>query len=300
MRMELKDLPLEGIELHSNGSFSAMALCDYKTGMETFTFIEDARYLHFISDNPDITCVMCTNALIEMIPASITGMCVSDTPKTDFFMLHNRLCNVDEYKRDSFKTKIGENCTISPMAHIDSENVIIGNNVRIEEFVSIKARSQIGDNVTLRSGSVIGCDGYEFKPRFDDMFYVEHAGGVIIGNYVDIYSNTCICKALFPWDDTIIGEYTKIDNLVHIAHACKIGKRNFIVASVVVCGAAETSDDVYIGPNATIAKIHMSENSKASLGSVVTKNVAANMTVSGNFAIEHSRMINHIKKISRG
>ena len=296
--MKLSELPLENIKIIKDGTFNIMALCDFPTDNKTFTFINEEKYLYYLKKNPNITCVMCTDELVKKIPESIMGICASQTPKNDFFFLHNRLCSMKEYKVNEYETRIGSNSSISPLAHIEAKNVTIGNNVIIEEFVSIKSNTQIGDNVTIRAGAIIGCDGFEFKSLNDQIIYIEHTGGVIIGNNVDIYSNSCICKAIFPWDNTIIGDYTKIDNLVHVGHACKIGKRNYLVAGVVLCGSVFTEDDVYIGPNATIAKIKMSKKSKASLGSVVIGNVETDVTVSGNFAIEHLKMLKHIVKIS--
>jgi len=299
-QMRLSNIQLENIKLVSDGSFNVMAHCDTVIGKDTFVFIENEKYVDFIEKNPAITCVLCTEELIETMPDTVSGICFSNSPKLDFFLLHNRLCKTTEYRRASFKTKIGKNCSISPLAQIDSENVIIGDNVKIEEFVSIKANTRIGNNVTIRACSVIGGDGFEYKCSDDDVYFVEHVGGVEINDFAEIFSNTCICKAFFPWDNTIIGEFTKVDNLVHIGHACKIGKRNLIVAGAVFCGGATTDDDVYIGPNATIARINMAENSKASLGSVVINNVAPGKTMSGNFAVDHLTMLRHSSKLARG
>ena len=298
--MRLSNLPLENIQLVRDGSFNAMAHCDTFAGTDTFTFTENEKYIDLIEKNPAITCVLCTEDLIEKIPETVSGICTSSTPKLDFFLLHNRLCKTKEYIRSSFKTKIGKNCSISPLAHVDAESVIIGDNVKIEEFVSIKANARIGNNVTIRACSVIGGDGFEYKCSNDEVHFVEHAGGVEINDFVEIFSNTCISKAFFPWDNTIIGEHSKVDNLVHIGHACKIGKRNLIVAGAVFCGSATTDDDVYIGPNATIARVHMAEKSKASLGSVVINNVAPGKTMSGNFAVEHLNLLRHTANLARG
>jgi UDP-3-O-[3-hydroxymyristoyl] glucosamine N-acyltransferase len=298
--MYLSELPLENIKLVRDGQFCAMALCDVQTGMYTLTYIEDIKYIPFINRNPEVTCVLCTFDIVNKLPESVIGVCISSSPKIDFFLLHNRLCSFREYAREEYETQIGVNCSISPLAHIDSKNVTIGNNVKIEEFVSIKENTCIKDNVRIRAGTVIGCDGFEFKQKENEAYFIEHAGGVIIGNNVELFANTCVCKALFPWDNTIIGDYTKVDNLVHIAHACKIGRNNIITACVSFCGSAQTKDDVFIGPNATIAKITMSENSRASLGSVVINNVKKNITVSGNFAVEHSRfLMNYSRAIAK-
>jgi len=298
--MRLSNIPLEKIQLVRDGSFNVMAHCESFTGTDTFTFIENEMYVHFIEKNPEITCVLCTESLVEKLPETVSGICISRSPRLDFFLLHNRLCKINEYRRPSFKTKIGNNCSISPLAFINTENVHIGDNVKIEEFVSIKANTRIGKNVTIRSGSIIGGDGFELKSSPDEVHFIEHIGGVEINDFAEIFSNTCVCKAIFPWDNTVIGEYSKIDNLVHIGHSCQIGKRNLIIAGAVFCGKATTGDDVYIGPNATIAKIHMADKSKASLGSVVVNNVDPATTMSGNFAVEHLTLLRHTSKLARG
>ena len=298
--MRLSNIPLENIKLVRDGSFNAMAHCDTFPGTDSFTFIENEKYIDFIEKNTAVSCVLCTEELVGKIPKTVSGICTSSTPKLDFFLLHNRLCKLNEYKRTAFKTKIGKNCSISPLAHINTENVIIGDNVKIEDFVSIRANTRIGNNVTIRACSVIGGDGFEYKCSENEVHFVEHVGGVEINDFVEIFSNTCICKAFFPWDNTIIGEHSKVDNLVHIGHACKIGKRNLIVAGAVFCGGATTGDDVYIGPNATIARINMAEKSKASLGSVVINNVTPGKTMSGNFAVDHLTMLRHTSKLATG
>ena len=295
----LSELEWEGLEVIKDGLFEAMALCDARPGAATLTWLDDEKYIRQLAENPDITCVVCEVSLAEQIPESVTGVCVSSHPRNDFFLIHNHLCSSREYIRQEFDTVIGKNCNISPLSYIESKNVVIGDNVCIEEFVSIKANTKIGDNSRVRTGTVIGCDGYEFKNADNKIVYIEHAGGVIVGSDVDVYSNTCVCKAVFPWDDTVVGDSSKIDNLVHVAHACKIGKRNYIVAGTVLCGSLITEDDVYVGPNATIGKVIMSKGSRASLGSVVTTDVKPGTTLSGNFAIEHQKLIKHIKALMK-
>jgi UDP-3-O-[3-hydroxymyristoyl] glucosamine N-acyltransferase len=174
---------------------------------------------------------------------------------------------------------------------VTSENVIIGNNVVVEEFVSIKKNVIIGDGSIIRTGAVIGGAGYEFKQVGDVVVGVSHLGGVCIGEGVEILHNACVCAAVFPWDNTVIGSQTKVDNLAYISHCCKIGKRNNIIGGAVLCGSVVTEDDVYIGPNATLSRVKMKNRSKASLGSVVIRNVPEGMTVSGNFAIEHTKLL---------
>ena len=110
------------------------------------------------------------------------------------------------------------------------------------------------------------------------------------GNFVD--------KAIYPWDDTIIGENSKTDNNVHIAHADKIGKRVFIAASTCIAGRVEIGNDVWIGPGVTVTNgISIGDKAHISIGSVVTKSVKGGEKVTGNFAIEHAKFINYLRKI---
>ena len=109
------------------------------------------------------------------------------------------------------------------------------------------------------------------------------------GNFVD--------KAIYPWDNTIIGDYSKTDNNVHIAHADKIGKRVFIAACTCIAGRVETGDDVWIGPGVTVINgISIGDKAKISIGSVVTKSVKNGEQVTGNFAIPHAKFIENLKK----
>ena len=128
----------------------------------------------------------------------------------------------------------------------------IGNNVVIEEFVSIKENTIIGDNCVIRAGSIIGGEGFEHKRNGEDVLSVKHLGGVIIEDNVEFQQGNFVDKAIYPWDDTIIGENSKTDNNVHIAHADKIGKRVFIAASTCIAGRVEIGNDVWIGPGVTV------------------------------------------------
>lgn len=105
--------------------------------------------------------------------------------------------------------------------------------------------------------------------------------GVIKGKGVEIGRHTCIDKGSYR--DTKIGDYTKIDNLVHIGHNSIIGKECLIVAGSVIGGSAVIGDYCYIGMNVSVLDhITIGNNSIIGAGSVVTKNVPANSIWAGN------------------
>jgi len=295
--MRLSELVFDKNAIVRDAIFDGMGACEASPNMPILTYISDSKYIPFLKKNKDISCVIATHEMAPLVPEEM-GLYISASPKEEFFLLHNSIAKNPSYARARFETKIGKSCSISHLAHISEENVIIGNNVVVEEFVSIKQNVVIGDGTIIRAGSIIGGSGFEFKKYNEEIFGVAHLGGVLLGDNVEISHNVCVMASVFPWDDTIIGSQTKIDNLVHIAHACKLGRRNFITAGVIFCGSAVTEDDVFIGPNATIANVKMKKHSRASLGSVVTRDVPDNSIVSGNFAVEHKKLLRFLASMN--
>jgi UDP-3-O-[3-hydroxymyristoyl] glucosamine N-acyltransferase len=277
--------------------FVYLGLSASKVDIDLCVFIDSEKYIEQLGQN--VKMVITNSSISANINTNRFGVCVVENPRVLFFDIHNYLSNNNEYKRLEFSTTIGKNCKISPLAVISPNNVLIGDNVTIEEFVVIRENTKIGDNSTIRSGVVIGGEGYEFKRVGDIISSVKHLGGVLIGEHVEIQYNSCIDKAVYPWDNTIIGDYNKIDNLVHIAHAVKTEKNVMIVAQSGIGGRTVIKQDTWIGFASTITNgIEIGKNARANIGSVVTKSINENQSYSGNFAIEHSKFLRFIKKIS--
>jgi UDP-3-O-[3-hydroxymyristoyl] glucosamine N-acyltransferase len=124
-------------------------------------------------------------------------------------------------------------------------NTAIGKNCRIDANVAIYNECRIGNNCIIQSGAVIGGTGFGYRPVNNMPQLIPHYGGVVIEDFVEIGANTCIDRAKFG--DTVIGFGTKIDNLVQIAHNCKIGKCCLIAAQVGLAGSCEFGDGVIVG-----------------------------------------------------
>ena len=275
-----------------------LALLAQDPGAPYGSFLVDASYMDSIGDN--VKMLIISPDLREEVKnkAPEMGLIITDNPRNLFFRTHNALHEDEDYIRPRYKTVIGENCTIHSSAVIAENNVTIGNNVIIEEHVSIKENSVIGDNSIIRAGARIGMIDFEFKREGDTIFGVTHMGGVVLGKEVEVQTNSSINKALYPWDDTIVGDYTKIDDLVHIAHGCKIGKSVMIVAHSGIGGRVEIGDEAWIGFGSTIRNgISIGKNARVNMGSVVTKSVEDGGEVTGNFAIPHNLFIEQIKKV---
>ena len=94
----------------------------------------------------------------------------------------------------------------------------------------------IGDNCIIHSNTVIGSDGFGFQPRNDGYQKIPQLGNVVLENNVEIGSNCSIDRGTIG-STTVIGEGTKIDNLIQIAHNVKIGKNNVIAAQAGIAGS---------------------------------------------------------------
>ena len=288
---------IEGAKVLKDSEVDSLGLTTAECGKKILSFIENEKYIKDLSK--DIKAVITNEYIGEKLKDSY-GVIIANNPRMDYFKLHNKLAkSMDyDYKRNDFETIIGENCEISNLASISSKNVKIGNNVKIEEFVVIRENTVIGDNSIIRSGVVLGGEGYEYKRVDGIIMNVTHCGGVIIGNNVEIQYNSCIDKALYPWDNTIIGDYSKLDNLVHIEHGVKIGERCLIASRSTFGGRTVLGSDSWVGLGAVVSNnLKLGNKVSVSLGSVVTKSLEDGAKVSGNFAIDHNKYIDFIKTI---
>ena len=286
---------LEGLYLLKEGEFTSLGLAVADCDEEILTFIESEKYIGSLSDK--ITSLITSKELGEKLKDRY-GIIVSNNPRTDYFKLHNLLSTKDSYMRKRFNTVIGEGCKISELSSISKNNVVIGNNVIIEEFAVIRENTTVGDNSIIRAGVILGGEGFEYKRTDGVVMNVNHCGGVIIGNNVEVQYNSCIDKALYTWDNTIIGDYSKLDNLVHIEHGVKIGNRCLIASRSTFGGRTVLGDDSWVGLGSIISNgLTLGKKVSISLGSVVTKNLNDGDKVSGNFAINHEKFIEFIKSI---
>jgi UDP-3-O-[3-hydroxymyristoyl] glucosamine N-acyltransferase len=142
-------------------------------------------------------------------------------------------------------------------------------------------RIQIGNNVYRDRGVVIGSEGFGYeRNEKGEIEKFPHIGGVIIGNDVDIGANTCIDRGSL--EDTVIGDGTKIDNLVHVGHNAKIGKHVLITALSLIGGSAEIGDYATIWSAAVIKDhVRIGHHAIIGAGAVVIKDVKPYETVVG-------------------
>lgn len=139
--------------------------------------------------------------------------------------------------------QIGANSRIGPNVVIGA-NVTIGRNTHIDANVTIEC-ALIGDNVTIHSGARIGTEGFGWLDQGKDNVKIPQLGRAIIQSGVDIGANSTIDRGALG--DTVIGDATKIDNLVQIGHNCQIGRGCLIAATTGLSGGTIVGDGVLMG-----------------------------------------------------
>ncbi len=140
--------------------------------------------------------------------------------------------------------RIGERSRIGPGCAI-GDGVSIGADCLLHSHVTIYAGVTIGDRAVLHSGCVLGADGFGFVRAGDHYAKFPQIGRVVIGNDVEIGANSCVDRAALG--ATEIGDGSKLDNMVHIAHNCRIGRHVLIAAQTGLSGGVVVEDYAVIG-----------------------------------------------------
>ena len=244
-----------------------------------------------------------TQDLAQFVPEGVVKL-ISDNPKMAFIKLNEYMyaekqpqSKIDATAQIASSAKIGQDCFIGAHAVIE-ENVVIGDNCIIEPNVVISHGCQIGhhtrignnasiayaiigSNCYIYTGARIGQDGFGFQVINGQHHRIPQLGRVIIGNDVEIGANACVDRGAL--DDTIIGDGSRIDNLVQIAHNDKLGRGCVVVAQVGIAGSCTLGDYVVLGGQVGLAD-HLNIGSGAQIAaqSGVMRDVEAGSVVMGS------------------
>ena len=150
----------------------------------------------------------------------------------------------------SESAKIGSNCYIGHYATI-GDNCIVNDNTVICDKVTLVQNCSIGSGCIIQPCVTMGADGFAFERHPNgDLERFPHIRGVRIGNNVEVCANTNIARGSLS--DTVIGEGTKVDALVQIAHNVKIGKNSEITTGTIIGGYTSIGDMTWTGLNSTL------------------------------------------------
>ncbi len=175
--------------------------------------------------------------------------------------------------------QIGENTKIDAQVYV-GRNAKVGNNTHLYPGVKLLDNCEVGNNCIIHSNTVIGSDGFGFTPHNGEHLKVPQVGNVVIQDNVEIGSCVTIDRATM--ETTLVGEGTKLDNMIHLAHNVEIGKKCIIVAQVGLSGSTILEDNVTLaGQVGTTGHLTVGKGTTVAARGVVTGNVAPNSFVSG-------------------
>lgn len=139
---------------------------------------------------------------------------------------------------------LGEDVEIGPGCILDAD-VRLDARVRLVARVTLGPRTVIGEDSIVHPGAVIGADGFGYARHDNCWIKVPQLGRAVLGREVEVGSNSTIDRGAL--DDTLIGDGSKIDNLVHIGHNCRIGRDVAIAGCAGIAGSTEIGDHCAIG-----------------------------------------------------
>ncbi len=196
-------------------------------------------------------------------------------------------------------SKIGSNCTIMAGVFI-GDNVEIGNNTIIYPNVSVYRDCFIGNDCIIHAGTVIGSDGFGFaNTKYGKYVKIYQNGNVIIGNDVEIGANCAIDRAVFK--STIINDGVRLDNLVHIAHNCKIGRGTILTGQVGLSGTTILHEYVVMGgQSATAGHLEIAPFTTIAARGGVTKTISTPKKQWAGFPLfEHREWLKLQSKVAK-
>ncbi len=171
-------------------------------------------------------------------------------------------------------SEIGPNCVVG-------EDAVIGRDCQLMANSTVRERCLLGDRVILQPGAVIGSDGYGYEFSNGRHQKIDQVGIVEIGDDAEIGANTTIDRARFG--KTVIGEGTKIDNLVQIGHNCAIGKHCLIVALTGISGSTKLGNHVTVaGQVGTVGHITIGDKATLTARAGITTNLPGGGIYAGN------------------
>lgn len=245
-----------GGELRGNPDteIESMAPLD-RAGPRQVSFLASQKYVPlFMASRAGV--VLISAALDSGAATGVPSRVIVEKPHDAMLALLPRLYSLDDRAPGIAPTArlgrgvhLGEGVRIDDYVVID-DDVTIGAQTHIYPHVTLYPGTEIGARCRVHSGARIGSDGFGYVFQKGVHSKIPHVGRCIIGNDVEIGANTTIDRGSI--DDTVIGDGTKIDNLVQVGHNVRIGKLCLLMAQVGVAGSAHIGDGVILAGQAGI------------------------------------------------
>ncbi len=209
---------------------------------------------------------------------------------------------IDESATIDANVTVGADCRIGPRVHLMAsvvvqDHCVIGQDTVIHPNTTIYPRSRIGSGVLIHAGVVIGADGFGFFVEGDRLRKWPHVGNVIIEDDVEIGANTCVDRG--KYGSTLIQTGAKIDNLVQVAHNCRIGRGAILAGQTGLSGSVVLEDGVICGGQAgVIDHVTVGRGARLAAKTGVIADVPPGTTMLGYPAKPHRRKLEELGVLS--
>jgi len=187
------------------------------------------------------------------------------------------------------KAVIGDDSKVGAHVFID-DDVVIGERCVLQPGVVLLHGTRLGDDIYVNPGAVLGGEGFGFAPDGDLNIKVPQVGGVVVDNHVDIGANVCLDRGAVS--DTVIGEGTKIDNLVQVGHGVKVGDHAVLIAQVGIGGDTVVGDHALLaGQVGVVHNVTIGRGARIGAQSGITRDVPEQAAWSGYPAYPHAQWL---------
>jgi UDP-3-O-[3-hydroxymyristoyl] glucosamine N-acyltransferase len=258
-----------------------------EAGPGDITFVDDERYAKLLKSSPAAAAIVGPH--FRLAPAERDRPVIEvDDPRTAFIAVRSHLTIEQGPRWTGVHEKasvapgatlgagvavhpfacvgegatIGDGCTLHPGVVVGAR-CTLGKNVTLHPHVVLYEGVALGDDVEVHAGTVLGADGFGYRMVDGRHEKVPQTGTVEVADKVEIGANCTIDRGTFG--ATIIGEGTKVDNLVMIGHNNKIGRHNLLCGQVGIAGSCTTGDYVVMAGQAGI-KDHVEIGDRAVVG----------------------------------
>ncbi len=184
-----------------------------------------------------------------LYPTPVRAARVDDTARVGVGARLGAGVRIDAYATIGAGATLGDGAWVGPHCDV-GEGASIGAGTELRAHVTLYPRTVIGARVVVHGGARLGADGFGYVFRDGAHQKVPHVGRCVVEDDVEIGANTTIDRGSVG--DTVIGAGTKIDNLVHVGHNVRIGKRCLLMAQVGLAGSATIEDGVVIAGQAGV------------------------------------------------
>ena len=246
-----------------------------EAGPGDITFVDDERYAKMLRTSPASAAIVGPH-FRKFAPSDRDLPVIEvDDPRTAFVAVRTHLkggaktrwVGIHPLALVSPTAKIGQGVSIYPFVVV-GEDVVVGDGTTLKPHVVVGDRCTIGrdvvlhphvvlydgvtlgDRVEVHSGTVLGADGFGYKVIEGRHVKAPQIGTVEVHSDVEIGANCAVDRGTF--EATVLGEGTKVDNLVMVGHNNKIGKHNLLCGQVGIAGSCKTGDYVVMGGQAGI------------------------------------------------